>query len=127
MKKQFSYLLAFFAAIMLSVGFVSCSSDDDDDDGGSSSKNPIIGTWVMQHQSDQDYDSYVFKKDGTGSMTIHRIMSGNNSTYPFTYTYGDNVLSIVYNDGDVEMWRVTLTGNTMTMTDGEYLYSYQKQ
>lgn len=105
----------------LSVNLVSCS-DDNDGEG-----NPIVGTWVMQHQSNSDYDSYTFNRDGTGYITIHFVSSGNTSAYPFTYTYGENILSIVYNDGSREMWRVTITGKTMTLTDGEYLYSYQKQ
>lgn len=121
MKKELYWIFTAVMALMLSFGFVSCSEDDEEDD------NPIVGTWIMQHQPNTDYDSYVFRRDGTGSMTIYRISSGNNSTYPFTYSYGDNILSIVYNDGDREMWRVTLTGQTMTMTDGEYLFSYQKQ
>lgn len=121
-KKRLWNLLAIMMVVMLSVGFASCDDDVEGDDA-----NPLIGTWVMQHQSNQDYDSYVFNRDGTGTMTIYRISSGNNSSYPFTYSYGENILSIVYKDGDREMWRVTLTGKTMTMTDGEYLYSYQKQ
>lgn len=77
MKKNFYSLFAVMMAVVLCVGFTSCSSDDDED-GGSVSLSDLVGTW--QCVGWETYDAkgnvvpshpqeyfYHINADGTGT------------------------------------------------------------
>lgn len=68
----------------------------------------LYGTWL---QRDSDWDNtFIFNADGTGVM-----ISGPE--YPFNYTVNDNVLTLNYDDGDMEELTVSVSGDLMTLVD----------
>lgn len=125
-KKNLLHLMAIMMVAMLSLGFASCSSDDDDDDNG----NPLIGTWVENHTSDDySYSTFTFKSDGTGAEKVTVIQTKNTREYPFSYSYNskDYLLSLTYNDGDKMRCNVSVTGKTLILNFDDDIISLTKQ
>ena len=68
----------------------------------------LYGTWL---ERDSDWDNtFIFNEDGTGV-----LISGPE--YPLTYTVSDNVLTLNYDDGDMEEFTVSVSGNVLTLSD----------
>jgi len=72
----------------------------------------LLGTW-LQRDSDWD-DTYIFNADGTGV-----LISGPE--YPFTYAVSGNVLTLTYEEDDVEEFTISVDGDLLTMID-EFQY-----
>ena len=70
-------------------------------------KNPLVGSWRMDAVT-----SYVFEKDGTGSMDLP--LSRN----PFTYTVEGDQVTIQFEDAALETRSYTFSveGDTMILT-----------
>ena len=68
----------------------------------------LYGTWL---ERDSDWDNtFIFNTDGTGV-----LISGPE--YPFKYTVSGDVLTLNYDDGDMEELTVSVSGDLLTMVD----------
>ena len=68
----------------------------------------LYGIWL---QRDSDWDNtFIFNTDGTGV-----LISGPE--YPFAYTVSGNILTINYDDGDMEEFTIAIDGNVLTIVD----------
>lgn len=106
--KTMRYLMMMLAMLAMSVSMVGCGSDDDDDYGDESS---ILGTWITEDSS----DTYVFKGDGTGTLTN----KSGVMNFKYTYSASERTLKWWYVDSDkVYNYSVQRTGNTLMLTAG---------
>lgn len=119
MKNLMTKFFLFLTLAVAACGFVACS-DDDDNGGGTIG---VVGTWSTEVYEDGLYVSitYTFTSNGLGK--LEATMKDNTSTYTesetFSYTYDDGILIINYDEGGIESWYVTITGNTMMLNDGD--------
>ena len=68
----------------------------------------LLGTWL---ERDSDWDNtYIFNADGTGV-----LISGPE--YPFTFTASGDVLTLTYDDEDIEEFTISVSGDLLTMID----------
>lgn len=68
----------------------------------------LLGTWL---ERDSDWDNtYIFNADGTGV-----LISGPE--YPFTYDVNRDVLTLTYDEEDVEEFTISVSGDLLTMMD----------
>ena len=68
----------------------------------------LLGTWL---ERDSDWDNtYIFNADGTGL-----LISGPE--YPFTFTASGDVLTLTYDDEDLEEFTISVSGDLLTMID----------
>lgn len=68
----------------------------------------LLGTWL---ERDSDWDNtYIFNADGTGL-----LISGPE--YPFTFTASGDVLTLTYDDEDIEEFTISVSGDLLTMID----------
>ena len=119
MKDLMKRFFLFLTLAVTACGFVACS--DDDDNGGSDTS--IVGTWAAEVYEDGSSLSitYTFTSNGLGK--LQRTMKDSTSSYTesetFSYTYDAGILIINYDEGGIETWYVTRTGNTLMLNDGE--------
>ena len=131
MKTATKYLMMMIAMLAMSVSFSSCSKDDDDPTVEVEEPTGIVGTWM---QSGDGWSvTFVFSKDGTGSMTeVETTAQGHSqrTTYNFTYVYteNDNRLKL-YIDGSstVSNFTARITGNTLMLDYGNTTYILKRQ
>lgn len=103
MRKYYYCMMTALTVMILSLGFVSCSSDDDDDDFNFS-KESLYGTWRMSEVKMSENGTYIswpmratsatFNSDGTYSGSGY---FGNGSG---TYTAKGNTIT-TYVSGQV--------------------------
>lgn len=68
----------------------------------------LLGTWL---ERDSDWDNtYIFNADGTGL-----LISGPE--YPFSFTVSGDVLTLTYDDEDIEEFTISVSGDLLTMID----------
>jgi len=68
----------------------------------------LLGTWL---ERDSDWDNtYIFNADGTGV-----LISGPE--YPFTYAVNGDVLTLTYDEEDIEEFTISVSGDLLTMVD----------
>lgn len=101
--KILKLLAVLWTAAIMSVAFTSCSKDDDDDKDDKE-ESLIIGTW--RDSSDEGWDEFTFKKDGSFSWTFYEEGKGPADTEIGTYTYNHPALKLTFEEGDIEMYRV---------------------
>lgn len=102
-------------AIMTSLSFVSCGPDDDD----SVPTVSIIGTWVEEGSNSDYYRRLVFRADGTGA--LEEESGSSNLKYTFSVDSSTGKGSLKYwfiNDSKIFNSTITITGNTMMLTEG---------
>lgn len=115
--KQLIKLTALLLFLFTSAGFVSCS--DDDEDGNQSS---LVGTWRCDY-GEGGYQIITLESDGTG--TIFDVEYVNGQVYSdaedITWSYSNGKMRIKYEDGEVETFTVSISGNAI-IVDGEDRY-----
>ncbi len=79
------------------------------------SEEDLIGTWVCE----DDGETYTFNADGTGNQIY------KDENYTFTYEFGGVYLHIDYDDGDSDVCRAAIDGDTLTLAD-KWTYTRQK-
>lgn len=119
MKKYF-----IISAILAVLGLASCNKEE---------SKAIVGTWeattiemtIEGIKMEVDITevgagmSFLFKADGTGSVT--EAVDGSTMTMNFEYTLSDGMLTLTI-EGDSESIPVTIDGNRMSMImDGDIL------
>lgn len=119
MKKYF-----IISAILAVLGLTSCNKEE---------SKAIVGTWeattiemtIEGIKMEVDITevgagmSFLFKADGTGSVT--EAVDGSAMTMNFEYTLSDGMLTLTI-EGDSESIPVTIDGNRMSMImDGDIL------
>ncbi|MBP3604623.1 MAG: hypothetical protein J6J79_10795 [Lachnospiraceae bacterium] len=72
------------------------------------STGELLGTW-LERDSDWE-DTYIFNADGTGV-----LISGPE--YPFTFTVSSDVLTLTYDEEDIEDFTISVNGDLLTMID----------
>ena len=109
-------------AIVMSVGFIACSSDDDNDEGGNNAS--LVGKWKSEwigenadektfdlNNTDVDevYSYYTFNSDGTG----YELYNGSRR-YEIKWEVLDGVLYVYYDSGSTESFKI-LKGSKKVM------------
>ncbi len=74
----------------------------------------LIGKWV-DYTSDWE-DTYIFNADGTGSYE-------SGFEYSFTYTVDGNMLTVEYDEEDIESYNVTVEDSILSLVDK---YGYEQ-
>ncbi|MBD5175610.1 MAG: hypothetical protein HDT06_07300 [Bacteroidales bacterium] len=122
MKKTFNYIGMIVCIMLLSVGFIACSSDDDDKDV----KVPIVGTWYLETVESNNtvcYTEMTYKNDGTVTYYYKETSKDGKiktETDKGTYEVIKDVLRIWWESEDEdEPWSATFTINGNTMTTSE--------
>lgn len=129
MKAITKYLMMMIAMLAMCVNFSSCSETEDEPEP--EEPTGIVGTWI---ESGNGWSvTWIFSKDGTGSMTEVETTSEGHSqrtTFNFTYVYteNDNKLKL-YIDGSsvVNNFTARITGNTMMLDYGNTTYILKRQ
>ena len=129
--KAIKFFAMMVAMLAMCVNFSSCKDDDDPVEEIEKEETGIVGTWM---ESGSNWSAtFVFSKDGTGSMTEVETTSQGHSqktTLLFTYVYteNDNRLKL-YIDGSntVENYTCRITGNTMMLDQGNTTYILKRQ
>lgn len=112
--KIFKLLGMAILAIVMSVGFIACSSDDDNEDGGNNTS--LVGKWKSEwigetadektfdlNNTDVDevYSYYTFNSDGTG----YELYKGSHR-YEIKWEVLDGVLYVYYDSGSTESFKI---------------------
>lgn len=112
-------IIRFTTILMLLVtgfSFASCSDDDDKQDVS------LVGTWRCDY-GEGGYQIITLESDGTG--TIFDVEYVNGQVYSdaedITWSYSNGKLRIKYEDGEVETFTVSISGNAI-IVDGEDRY-----
>lgn len=89
-------------------------------------KSDIVGMWVMEENRDTEFEPgvtkavYRFYEDGTGSYTFdwYNTETGQQITtayHSFTFECADDVIRIVYSDGELVEKKYSMTSNILTI------------
>lgn len=112
--KIFKLLGMAILAIVMSVGFIACSSNDDNEDGGNNTS--LVGKWKSEwigetadektfdlNNTDVDevYSYYTFNSDGTG----YELYNGSHR-YEIKWEVLDGVLYVYYDSGSTESFKI---------------------
>ncbi|MBQ4527630.1 MAG: hypothetical protein II998_06130 [Clostridia bacterium] len=110
MKRKIMKLTGLILCLTLAMfAFAACSNDSKKADGSSEKKNPIVGTWGFETNSEWEYK---FNADGTGSYTF--------GGEPMTFTYEDDgkEIRLKYDHADnVNVYKYTIDGDTLNIED----------
>ena len=87
MKKKSFYLFAMMMAVVLCVGFTSCSSSDDDDLGSSVDLSNLVGTWEGVSEEARYEDGKVIISDMKSY--LHFNANGTVDRYEYNTTTGE--------------------------------------
>lgn len=87
-------------AVTLSLGLTACGSDDDSDDNGEQSSE-LVGKW------ENEDETWGFKLDADGKGYSFENPSSTPYRWSVTWTYKNNVLRLIDEDGDSEIFIVT--------------------
>lgn len=110
-KFRFSYLVSCLMVVALCVGFASCSEDDETKGNGEIKGSNLVGTWECTWNK-----GYLREQD----------FEEDNEEWdePYTdmvVTFKSDGTAITIDEGDVDSFRWTLSGNKLTMIyDDEY-------
>jgi len=82
-------------------------------------ENVLAGTWM-----DESGTQYLFKRDGTGTVSGYNIWVETTTTLPFTYDYDEKTVTITrisLINGDLIVSKIgyEVDGNVLKMIDGE--------
>lgn len=119
MKKKIINWMTIFMVVVLSVGFVSCSSDDDD---ATVSKSEIVGTWYTM-------------EDGGGvlvitetSLMVYEILKSEDLYFlndnAKTWSYSIKGHQLINEFG--ESVTISVNGNTLKVSKGNKMQTYSK-
>lgn len=126
MKNLMTKFFLFLTVAIAAIGFTACSDDDD-----TNTTDSIVGTWVAEQYADGGYISltFTFLSNGSGKvvMTMKEGSTSITEEETFQYTYEDGVLYMNYDEGGVDVYYVTKTGNTLMLNDGESLLTLKKK
>lgn len=108
------------------------SGSDDAESGPGSISSPasaIVGTWRYDYSEDgySGYEQYTFNADWTGTFRIVETHEGDTyvDTEGFTYTYAaDGIVTVTWEDGEVVSGKAVISGDRLTIEDGEETYTY---
>lgn len=75
--KQFKFLAMAIFAMIMSIGFVACSSDDDDNNGGGSITS---GKKLVRISSEYETINFTYGEDGKLTRASRNV--NGNSEYP---------------------------------------------
>ena len=96
--KQFRLLGMALLALIMSIGFVACSSSDNDDNNGDGGNSPKKLTKVITSYGDGDKGAEFFSYDTNGKLKSYY---GGEDTY--TFNWSDDIVTITNNtDGKTE-------------------------
>lgn len=104
-------------------------------------KSDIVGMWVMEENRDTEFEPgvikavYRFGKDGIGSYTLnwYNTETGQQITtayHSFTFECADDVIRIVYSDGELAEKKYTITSSILTIYsdyEDETVFVYHKK
>lgn len=90
--KQFRLLGMALLALVMSVGFVACSSSDDDDNNGGGNSTKKL-TKVISYGEGKEY-AEIFSYDTNG-----KLKSYNDGDDTYTFNWADDKVSITCSDG----------------------------
>ena len=122
MKKNSFYLFAMMMAVVLCVGFTSCSSDDDDEGNPS-----LVGTWKfvsyeMHYYGGKvevvemnEYEPFYWHFNADGTMDGYESYRGEFDVAHFTYKYEGKTLIV----DEVEYEVISLTKTELKIKRNE--------
>lgn len=91
-------------AISMCIGLAACGSDDDDDNGVVSGKSELVGKWMASDWGFKlDANGYGYEWEGgyrDGELVVY-------DKWVINWTFKNNILSLIDEDGDPEQIRVT--------------------
>lgn len=98
MKRNFLFLVGFFAVALVSVIFIACEKDKNDN-------GALVGTWkyiddyASYYTEDECYVLITFNKDNTGTIN-ERTYYGRvvNTTFAYTYDSDKEILKLDLDD-----------------------------
>ena len=125
--KTIKFLGIALMAMLLSVGYSSCSKSDD---GEKKLGNPLAGTWSGEgHDSNGDafLAKVVFNADGSGVFSEWELSDSDIDTSNFKYTYTDNTITFNWGDGSPETWTYSISGNKLYLSHSGVDYNLTKQ
>lgn len=122
--KVLKFLGMALLAIVMSVGFIACSSDDDND--GGSNNTSLVGKWksawigenadektfdLNNTDVDEVYSYYTFNSDGTG----YELYNGSRR-YEIKWEVLDGVLYVYYDSGSTESFKILKSNKKVMYT-----------
>lgn len=112
--KKFKFFLLMLVAAVAACNFTACKDDDDKDDRNSAAA--LVGTWSNNETAETL--TITFSADGRFVETYsYQAITETDSG---TYTYDGMILTLKYDDGEVETYPIVITGKTFTMNDIVY-------
>jgi len=117
-KLKLFLLLAVAAGSLFSL--TACKDDGDNNNSAtqpsSNSNAALVGTWIGSY--DGATFTITFSADGRFVETYS--YQAEDETYSGTYTYDGLMLTLRYDDGDVDRYPIVVTGNTFSMDEIVY-------
>ena len=113
MKKIFILLSVVLCTVLVGCSKVSNNSGN--------SNSPIVGTWVST-EGDYCQKTYTFNANGTFTETTKYYEEVSEEVNRGTYSYNAPELDLYYNDGHWIPLEATISGDTLTMSNGEIYY-----
>lgn len=122
--KVLKFLGLALLAIIMSVGFIACSSDNDND--GGSNNTSLVGKWKSERigenadektfdlnntDIDEVYSYYTFNSDGTG----YELYNGSRR-YEIKWEVLDGVLYVYYDSGSTESFKILKSNKKVMYT-----------
>lgn len=116
--KQFKFLAMAFFAMVMSIGFVACSSDDDDNNGGGSITS---GKKLVRISSEYVTINFTYGEDGKLARATRNV--NGNSEYIDLDWSGNTITLTTHARWDENPCTITLdNGKISKATDGEETY-----
>lgn len=117
--KQFKFLAMAIFAMVMSIGFVACSSDDDDNNGGVSITS---GKKLMSISSEYETINFTYGKDGKLARATSSV--NGNSEYINLDWSGSTITLTTHARWDENPCTITLdNGKISKASDGEETYN----
>lgn len=136
--KQFKFLAMAIFAMIMSIGFVACSSDDDDNNGGGSITS---GKKLVRISSEYETINFTYGEDGKltrasrnvngNSEYINLDWSGNTITLTTHARWEENPCTITLDNGKIskatdgeETYKAAYSGNYLSQITGYNINKY---
>lgn len=136
--KQFNFLAMAIFAMIMSIGFVACSSDDDDNNGGGSITS---GKKLVRISSEYETINFTYGEDGKltrasrnvngNSEYINLDWSGNTITLTTHARWEENPCTITLDNGKIskatdgeETYKAAYSGNYLSQITGYNINKY---
>lgn len=120
MKRKSCVLLMAMVAIVLSLGFVSCSDDDEEGGSGSLPAN-LVGVWRNVAAESGEYTYFIIQANSAHFRYSPTLEDDYGEDYALSYDASTQTLELVDNGEDAFTWHMRVVSLTNQQLVLEYI------